>query len=185
MTKPFSLYVPKFDNTFSEADICDAISLILKTPHFRLKAKDYREGRKHPRIQKMLDGQRTEVFAWYRKQEALIEKLVGFAIERIDRDHEGYAYPEEIDALRAFAEKAKDKVLHVAWCQANGRRWRDWKHWKADMDEALGVIFNYRKSPQWEQPWTVYFTWEGDGKQYPRTLAPVKRFSKRTKTDRK
>ena len=184
MTKPFSLYIPKFSNTFSHAAVYDAISLILKTPHYRLKAKDYDEGRKHPKIQKMLHAQREEVFTWFWKQDALVDKLVGYAIERMQRDHDGYAYDEEIEALRAFAEKAKDKILHVAWCQAHGQRWRDWKHWKADMDEALGTIANYRKSPQWEQPWTVYFTWT-DGKKYPRTLAPVKRFSKRTKTVRK
>ena len=177
MTKPFSLYVPKFNNTFSEADVCDAISLLLKTPHYRLKAKDYRETRKHPRIQKMLLEQREEVFDWYWKQDALVEKLVGFAIDRMQRDHDGYAYEAEIEALRAFARKAKNKILHVAWCQAHGQRWRDWKHHKADMDEALGVIFNYRKSPDWEQPWTVFFKWNGG--LYPRTLAPVKRKPRR------
>ena len=173
MPRPFSLYVPKFKNTFDEAAVADAISLILKTPHFRLKAKDYEETRKDRRIQKMLLDQRYEVFDWFHKQEALVDRLVGYAVDRMNRDHDGYAYEEEIDALKAFAEKAKDKILHVAWCQAHGQRWRTWKHHKAGMDEALGTIANYRKRPDWEQPWVVYFQWH-DG-QHPRTLAPVKK----------
>ena len=173
--KSFSLFVPKFNNTLTQADIIASICLLLKVPEHRLKYDAYRAARKHPKIQAMLDEQRTEVFKWYRKQEALIEKLVGYAVDRMDRDHDGYAYDEEIDALRAFAEKVKNKILHVAWCQASGQKWREWKHHKTDMDEAIGVIFNYRKSPQWQQPWTVYFTWEGDGKKYPRILAPVKK----------
>ena len=183
--KSFSLFVPKFNNTLTQADIIASICLLLKVPEHRLKYDAYREARKHPKIQAMLDEQRTEVFKWYRKQEALIEKLVGYAVDRMNRDHDGYAYDEEIDALRAFAEKVKNKILHVAWCQASGQKWREWKHHKADMDEAIGVIFNYRKSPQWEQPWTVYFTWEGDGKQYPRTLAPVKRKPRRWNPERR
>ena len=183
--KTFSLFVPKFNNTLTQADITASICLLLKIPEHRLKYDTYREARKHPKIQAMLDEQRTEVFKWYRKQEALIEKLVGYAVDRMNRDHDGYAYDEEIDALRAFAEKVKNKILHVAWCQASGQKWREWKHHKADMDEAIGVIFNYRKSPQWQQPWTVYFTWEGDGKKSPRVLAPVKRKPRRWNPERR
>ena len=203
--KTFSLFVPKFNNTLTQADITASICLLLKIPEHRLKYDAYREARKHPKIQAMLDAQRTEVFKWYRKQEALIEKLVGYAVDRMNRDHDGYAYDEEVAALKAFASEVKNKILHVAWCSASGQKWREWRHHKTDMDEAIGVIYNYRKSPEWRQPWTVYFTWEGDGKQYPRTLAPVKKkpvkwepraktpatwassinYSKRTKNDRK
>ena len=183
--KSFSLFVPKFNNTLTQADIIASICLLLKVPEHRLKYDAYREARKHPKIQAMLDEQRTEVFKWYRKQEALIEKLVGYAVDRMNRDHDGYAYDEEIDALRAFAEKVKNKILHVAWCSASGQKWREWRHWKTEMDEALTVIYNYRKSPEWRQPWTVYFTWEGDGKKYPRILAPVKRKPRRWNPERR
>ena len=172
--KTFSLFVPKFNNTLTQADITASICLLLKVPEYRLKYDAYREARKHPKIQAMLDEQREEVFAWYRKQEKKVDNLVEYAIGRMDRDHDGFTYEEEIDALRAFASEVKNKILHVAWCQASGQKWREWKHHKADMDEALTIIYNYRKSPQWQQPWTVYFTSEHDGKQYPRTLAPVK-----------
>ena len=174
MPKPFSLYIPRFHNTFSDAAVADAISLLLQTPHFRLKGKDYDEARKHPRIKKMLTEQRSEVYDWFWKQDALVDRLVGYAVSRIQRDHEGQAWEEEIDTLTAFAEKTKDKILCVAWRQAHGQRWRTWKDEKAEMDGMLDTIASYRRRKEWTQPWPVFFT----GTQHERTLAPVIQFKK-------
>ena len=183
--KTFSLYVPKFNRTLTQSDVTSSICHLLKIPEHRLTYEAYREVRKHPKIQAMLDAQREEVFSWYRKQEKKVDNLVEYAIGRMNRDHDGYPSEEEIDALRAFASEVKNKILHVAWCSASGQKWREWRHHKTDMDEALTVIYNYRKSPEWRQPWTVYFTWEGDGKKYPRILAPVKRKPRRWNPDRR
>ena len=59
--KTFSLYVPKFNRTLPQSDVTASICHLLKIPEHRLTYEAYREVRKHPKIQAMLDAPMFEV----------------------------------------------------------------------------------------------------------------------------
>ena len=174
----FSFWIPQLAEAFSHSDWISCVALALKKVEPALTGRDLNQAKKLPFSLAMNEARQDEVLAVQAKLDQQVDKFVGYAKKRIQRDWNGYIlWEDEFAEVLLASKKVKALLNNALWSLANGQRWRVVAAEKAAADELMDSIWRYRRDDDWKPPFQVMFEWH-DGWQV-RELPPVAKTRKR------